>query len=59
MKFPMTLQIGDVTVYIPINDTHTKACRNLDAEYTDQEWLEYHINEALGFGGCFLDNVPL
>ena len=57
MTFPMTLTIGDTVINIPINNTNTKANRNLDTNYSDKEWMEFHISEALGLNAKW-DIIP-
>ena len=43
----MTLQLGPITVYIPVNTMNTQGHWKRDTSYTDQEWLEFHIVKAL------------
>ena len=45
-KFPMTLVIGGVTIIVPKNTIDPK--HYLYA--TDEEWISWHVEKALGLG---------
>lgn len=55
MTFPMTLVVNGISIVIPVNDTQTVACRKMDLDYSDEEWIQFHIDKALGLMD-YLDN---
>ena len=47
MDFPTIITLGETKIYIPALPKYSTKQWERGTAYTKQEWLEYHIAEAL------------